>query len=253
MLDVSSIKCNYGNKTVVDDISFTANNGEKVCIIGPNGSGKSTLLKSIVSILDHEGDVFIDNINLKTLKKKDLANKISYMSQISSVYFSYTVFETVLLGRYAKTTSILKSYTKADKDEVIKALEKVSLLHLKDRLITTLSGGELQRVFLAKVFAQDPDIILLDEPTNHLDFTHQIELIDYLDKWVKENNKIVIAVLHDINLALSFADNILLISDGKMVSFGNKDTILKTDDINRIYGIDVRKYMCSTLEKWKNT
>lgn len=251
MIKIDNLSSGYGNNKVIENISFTVKNGEKLCIIGPNGCGKSTLLKSIISLIDYEGTISIDDKNLKNLKRKDIANKIGYMSQISSVYFSYTVFESVLFGRYAKTSAKFINYTEEDIKFVTMTLEKVKILHLKDRLITTLSGGELQRVFLAKVFAQDPDIILLDEPTNHLDFTHQIELMEYLDEWVKSNNKIVIAVIHDINLAVSFADNILLMSDGKMVSFGDKDSILKSDNINKIYNLDVRKYMLNSFEKWK--
>ena len=119
-----------------------------------------------------------------------------------------------------------------------------------DKLITELSGGQLQRVFLAKIFAQDPDIILLDEPTNHLDFKHQIELLENLSEWVKKNNKIVIGVLHDLNLVQYFADNVLMIKSGKGVSYGKPEDVFKRDVLNDIYGIDIKEFMLNILEKW---
>lgn len=251
MISLSDVSCGYDGNLIVKNISFDVANGQRLCIVGPNGCGKSTLLKSVVGLINHAGTIEIDSINLNQLKRKEVARKIAFMSQISSVYFSYTVFETVMLGRYSKmSSSVFSSPSSEDIDYVNHCLEAVDIPHLKDRRVTDLSGGELQRVFLAKAFAQDPEIILLDEPTNHLDLRHQIELIEYLKKWSENSDKIVIAVLHDINLALSFADKILLLSQGCKVAFDTKDVILKNNDFNKVYGLDVKSYMLNSYSQW---
>ena len=182
---------------------------------------------------------------------KDLAKKVALMSQNSEVYFSYTVFETVLLGRYAHMDGIFSSLTKKDRDIVLKCIESVGLLNEKDRLINELSGGQLQRVYLARAFAQDPEILLLDEPTNHLDLRCQIEILDYLKSWAKEKNKIVIAVLHDLNLVQNYGDRVLMLNDGVIKGNGNTKEVLNSNDLEEVYGIDIKTFMVRTLEKWK--
>ena len=137
-----------------------------------------------------------------------------------------------------------------DRKIIIDSMKKVGIYELKDKLITELSGGQLQRVFLAKIFAQDPDIILLDEPTNHLDFKNQIDLLENLNEWVKTNNKIVIGVLHDLNLVQYFADKVLMIQSGKVVSYGRPEDVLKGEILNDIYGMDIKEFMVNILQKW---
>ena len=214
MIEVKNIYCGYDNKKIIKDLSFNVNNGENLCIVGPNGCGKSTLLKSIANIIEYEGSIKIDNKEVSSFSRIDLAKKVALMSQTSQIYFPYTVYE------------------------------------LKDKLITELSGGQLQRVFLAKIFAQDPDIILLDEPTNHLDFKNQIDLLENLNEWVKTNNKIVIGVLHDLNLVQYFADKVLMIQSGKVVSYGRPEDVLKGEILNDIYGMDIKEFMVNILQKW---
>lgn len=254
MIKLSNVSCGYNGTVVVKDISFAVQDGQRLCIVGPNGCGKSTLLKAIVGLIDSTGQIEIDGVDLSRLKRREIACKMAFMSQISSVYFSYTVFETVMLGRYPKMSrSVFATATQADIDFVDTCIAAVDIAHLKNRAITDLSGGELQRVFLAKAFAQDPDIILLDEPTNHLDLKHQIELMEHLNKWSANGNKIVIAVLHDINLALSFADKILLLSHGEMAAFDTMEAVLSGDSFNEVYGLDVRQYMMDSHSQWTYT
>ncbi|MEG1457650.1 MAG: ABC transporter ATP-binding protein, partial [Bacilli bacterium] len=132
-----------------------------------------------------------------------------------------------------------------------KSIENVGLLDIKDKLISELSGGQLQRVYLARAFAQDPEVILLDEPTNHLDLKCQIEILDYLNKWTKEHNKIVIAVLHDLNLVQAFGEQVVMIDKGRIVSEGSPAVVFKGDKLGEVYGIDVKRFMLETLEKWR--
>ena len=117
-------------------------------------------------------------------------------------------------------------------------------------LITELSGGQIQRVFLARVFAQDPDIILLDEPTNHLDLKNQIDLLENLKEWIKVNNKIVVGVLHDLNLVQYFADNVLMLKDGQIVAYGEPQEVLNNPILNELYGINIKEFMLDILKKW---
>ena len=250
MIEVKNIYCGYDNKDIIKDLSFKVNNGENLCIVGPNGCGKSTLLKSIANIIEYKGSVKIDNKEVNTFSRVDLAKKVALMSQMSQVYFPYTVYDTVSLGRYAYSKGAFSKLSMKDRKIIIDSMKKVGIYELKDKLITELSGGQLQRVFLAKIFAQDPDIILLDEPTNHLDFKNQIDLLDNLNNWVKNNNKIVIGVLHDLNLVQYFADKILMIQDGKAVSYGRPNEVLKGKLLNDTYGMDIKDFMVNILQKW---
>lgn len=252
MLKVENLSCGYGNEDIISDITFSADSNEKICIIGPNGCGKTTLLRALAGILDYKGKITINDLDMKSLSRKDISKSIALMSQISSVYFSYTVYETVALGRYIHNTKkLFIEENERDKQVIEECLKAVGLYDLKDKPITELSGGQLQRVFLARVYAQEPEIILLDEPTNHLDLKNQIEFIDYLNKWANEKNRIVIGVLHDLNIAMQFADKIILMHDGKIVSIGTPDEILSSNELSKAYDTDVKEYMRKSYSFWK--
>ena len=171
--------------------------------------------------------------------------------QITQIYFPYTIYDTVSLGRYAYSKGALSKLSKEDDRIILESIEKVGLLDIKDKMITELSGGQIQRVFLARVFAQDPDIILLDEPTNHLDLKNQIDLLENLKEWISSNNKIVVGVLHDLNLVQYFADNVLMLKDGQIVAYGNPQTVLNDPILDDLYGIDIKGFMTEILKKWE--
>lgn len=250
MLTVNHLTCGYEKKTVIKDISFQVKPNEKLCILGPNGCGKTTLLRAVSGLLDYSGSVIADGLNVKTAKRKSITEKVALMSQISNIYFSYSVYETVMMGRYTHSKrGLFSSETSEDKDIVLNSLKITGTYELKDKLITELSGGQLQRVFLARTFAQDPQIILLDEPTNHLDLKYQLELIQYLSAWAKEKKRCVVGVLHDINLALSFADTLMLLNDGEIAAYETIDNF-DLSLINAIYDMDIKSYMRTTLKKW---
>lgn len=251
LLEVKNLCCGYDGNDVVHNVSFKVSRGENISIIGPNGCGKSTILKALANLIEYKGEIKLDEVEIKKIKRKDLAKKVALMSQNSEIYFSYTVFETVALGRYAHINGIFSSLSNEDKDIVLKCIESVGLLEEKDKLINELSGGQLQRVYLARAFAQEPDILLLDEPTNHLDLKCQIEILDYINKWTKENNKTVIGVLHDLNLVQMFSEDVILIKEGEIYSHGKAREILNSSKIKDVYKIDIRKFMLEALEKWK--
>ena len=251
MLVLSHVSTGYDKKKIVKEISLTAKKGQVVGIIGPNGCGKTTLLRAISGILPYEGSIQIDGKEVSHFKRKTLARKVALLTQVSEVYFPYTVYETVALGRYAHQSSLALTLSDEDKKIIEESIEKVGLMGEKDRMINELSGGQLQRVFLARTLTQCPDIILLDEPTNHLDLKHQIELLTYLKEWVKGENRQVIAVLHDLNLVQQFADEVVLMRDGRLLRNGSTAEILGSEDLKTAYEMDVKQFMLDTLSKWQ--
>lgn len=251
MLEIKELYCGYDNNDIIKDINFSVEKGKNICIIGPNGCGKSTLLKSIANIIEYRGSIKIDGKEVNSFSRKELATKVALMSQISQIYFPYTIYETVSLGRYAYLKGAFVSLKGEDKQIVLDSIDKVGLYDIKDKMISELSGGQLQRVFLARTFAQNPDIILLDEPTNHLDLKHQIELLQHLVTWAKENNKIVVGVLHDLNLVQHFSDNVIMLSNGEVVSKGEPKDVLESERLKKVYDIDVKKFMVEALKKWE--
>ena len=235
---------------ILRSLDLSLYKGEMFALLGGNGAGKSTLLKSIANLLNYKGSILLNGKEISKFNRKDLAKNIALMSQASSIYFPYTVYETVSLGRYAHLKGVFSRMSKSDEEIIIKSIENVGLLDLKDKLISELSGGQLQRVYLARAFAQDPNVILLDEPTNHLDLKYQIEMLEYLNKWSKENNKIVIAVLHDLNLVQTFGEKVVMMKYGKIATAGNAREVLNGDKLKEVYGIDVKTFMIEALEKW---
>ena len=251
MLELRNVSCGYDNIDVVRDITFEAKRGEILCIVGPNGCGKSTLLKAIGKLIEYKGDISLDSKNIENLNRKELAKNIALMTQTNNIYFPYTVYETVSLGRYAYLKGALSSLSKEDNDIIIESIKSVGLIELKDKLISELSGGQLQRVFLARAFAQNPQVILLDEPTNHLDLKCQVEILEYLSLWAKKNNKIVIGVLHDLNLVNLFSENIVMLSNGEVIGKGTPEEVFLEAELEKVYNINVKSFMLKALKKWQ--
>ena len=252
MLALNNVTAGYNGTNVLKNISLSVNSYENLSIIGPNGCGKTTLLRVVANILPFKGDIEIDGKPLKRMKHKEVSRRIAMLSQISGIYFSYSVFDTVMMGRYLHIKDkLLGLPSKEDKEHVMRCLEAVNLVPEADRLITTLSGGQLQRVFLARTLAQEPEIILLDEPTNHLDLKYQIELIEYLKKWAEEGKRTVIGVMHDINQAMKLSDNIMVMKDGEIKAHGKKDDVITDGLMEEVYEIDVAHYMRESLRRWE--
>lgn len=251
MLKVNNLYAGYDDFMVLNDIDFLVNKGEVCSIVGPNGCGKTTLLKAISNILSYKGEVTFDDLVLQGLNRKEMGKKVALLSQNASSYFSYSIYDSVMLGRYPYLSGILALPKERDIQVVENALKSVGLHEIMDKRIDCLSGGQLQRVFLARAIAQEPDIILLDEPTNHLDFKYQVEILDFIREWAKKENKIVIAVLHDLNLVQEYSDNVVLLDEGKIVLKGKKEVVLNDSKLKRVYGIDVKNWMKEVLKKWE--
>lgn len=251
MLTLKNVSCGYDNVDIVNNVTFKAERGEILCIVGPNGCGKSTLLKAISKLIEYKGSIILDSNDIKNFNSKELAKNIALMTQNNAIYFPYTVYETVALGRYPYLKGTFSSLSKKDEAIVIESINTVGLIKLKDKLISELSGGQLQRVFLARSFAQTPEVILLDEPTNHLDLKYQIEILEHLKLWASENNKIVICVLHDLNLVNLFSEKVLLLNQGKIIEKGTPKDVLSEAHLKEVYSINIKEFMLNALKKWK--
>ena len=250
MIKVTNLSCSYDKNIVLDDISFDVKKNQKVGIIGANGCGKTTLLKACAGLVKFSGDVEIEDKSIKGISRKELSKKVALMSQISQIFFPYTVYDTIKMGRYVHNkNSLADDISKPEQDFIYSIMENMGIIDIKDKSIEKLSGGQLQRVYLARVFAQEPQIILLDEPTNHLDIQYQLELVCFLNEWVKKDNNCVISVLHDINLALEFSEHIFVMDKGKFVYDQSQD-MFDVKIIDRIYNSQIQKYMIKSLSRW---
>ena len=253
VLKIDRLSCGYGGKPVVKDVSFELGEGEILSLAGPNGCGKTTLLKAVCGLIPvMSGGAYLDGKDVSQISVKERAKHIAILSQTGAGgdYFDYTVMDTVLMGRYAlQKGGIFAETASEDIAAAERYIAEVGLEGLEKRLITELSGGQIQRVFLARAFAQEPDIILLDEPANHLDFKRQTELVKLLKKWV-EGGRSVIGVFHDINLAASVSDRIMLMNKGEAVICGSTAEVLKSEKLNEVFETDVREYMKKVSEMW---
>ncbi len=250
MLQVEHLSCGYGGPLIIKDVSFQVKEGEKLCILGPNGCGKTTLLRALACLLPSDGRMELLGSSLRAIPSRQRAQKLALMSQFSPAAFDYTVYETVMLGRYAHQESgLLKGESKSDRRIVEESLRLTGTWDLRERLVTRLSGGQLQRVFLARTFAQEPQAILLDEPTNHLDLRYQVELIESLKTWAAQGGRCVVGVLHDMNLALSFADTMLLLNHGQVQSCSKLEDF-DLSLLDKLYDMDVRGHMVASLQRW---
>lgn len=251
MIEVSGLYSGYGKRDVLFDINFNVKENEKLCVIGPNGCGKTTLMRALIGFIPYRGEIKISGKNAHDMKRKELSSKIALLSQLSGISFDYSVYETVALGRYiANSRKVFDEQTKAEKEKILYYIEMVGLISIKDKPITELSGGQLQRVMLARTLAQEPSVILLDEPTNHLDLKYQIALIDYLKEWASKPQRCIIGVMHDLNLAMQLADKILLLEKGKVNSFDLAENVLKSDELKSVFQTDIKGYMQKSLNMW---
>ncbi|WP_297404246.1 ABC transporter ATP-binding protein [uncultured Cetobacterium sp.] len=233
MIKVKKLSFNIDNKDILKDIDIEIKKHKFVGIIGENGCGKSTLLKNIYKSYSPEDDkIFLEGKDLKKYSIKELAQKISVLSQNQKIIFDFTVKEIVEMGRYTKSSLF---YKKDEEKEIDKALEKVGLLEKKHQSFLTLSGGEMQRVFIARSLAQESNILILDEPTNHLDMRYQYQIMNL----IKSLNKTVVAVIHDVNIASSYCDYIFAMKDGKIICEGSPEEVITKKKIKKIFEIDV--------------
>lgn len=233
-LSLRDINVTLCKKQIISNVSLEANNGEFVGIIGPNGSGKSTLLRTVYRVIkpDH-GAIFLGGKDLSNIKLADSAKHIGVVGQFNHLNFDLTVFEMVMMGR-SPHKQLLGGDTDEDYQIALEALCKVGMEKCSDHNFLTLSGGEKQRVILARALTQQPKILVLDEPTNHLDIKYQLELLSL----VKSLGIGVLAALHDLSLSAMFCDKLYVMKDGKVIACGEPKQILTPELIRDVYEID---------------
>ncbi len=216
------------------DVNLSICEGEIVGIIGPNGSGKTTLVKSIASILQYEGSVKILGKEVKNYTRKELARILGVVAQEFSPSYDVNATEVVELGRIPYT-GLLGQIAKEDAKAIEMAFESLKISHLKNRMFYSLSGGERQMVYVAKVFAQNPKLLVLDEATAHLDIGHAQRLLEKIIRFSKMDGKTVIATFHDINQAAAFSDRIVIMKEGNIVADGVPEDVLKEETLYKVY------------------
>ena len=250
MLKAEGLTVKYGSLTIVDDINFSVDENCWLMIVGPNGAGKSTIINAISQGVAYTGKISYQGQDLRHMKPVKLAQRIGILSQTRSVTYSFTVGEIVKLGRYSYAPGIFRTASDDDDDSVHEALKLTGMLEMEDQSVLELSGGELQRAFLAQVFAQDPSLLILDEPTNHLDLVYQKQVFELIAKWVKKPGRAVMSVVHDLSLARAYSTDVMLMDHGQVVNIGPANEVFNHADLERVYAMDVHAWMCSLLSQW---
>ncbi len=236
---LSDLRFAYGRQTVIEQLSLTIAEGAFFVIIGPNGSGKTTLLRLILgSIAPQAGSVALFDRPLKRYRRRDLARRIALVPQSSPPVFAFTAEEIVRMGR-APHLGLFCYESAADRAEVDRAIASVGLADLARRPLDRLSGGEQQRVWIARALCQQPRLLLLDEPTASLDMGHQLQIMRLLARLRQERGMTVVMVSHDVNLAAMFATGVLLLHNGKSVCAGTPQAVLRPEHIRAAYGCKV--------------
>ncbi len=251
MLEVKDLTVRYGSQTIVNDLSFSVKEGQWLMIVGPNGAGKSTVLNAITQGISYSGEVLLDGKNIRQIKPSILARSMGMLMQNHPTAYSFSVEEVVALGRYSHSSGFLSGHGNGDEKAVDTALKRTGIEAQRKQSILTLSGGELQRTFLAQVFAQDPKLLLLDEPTNHLDLVYQKQIFDMIADWLKAPGRAVISVVHDLSLAKAYGTKALLMHQGDSIAQGNVSEVLVPEHLNRVYQMNVQAWMHQMLSQWE--
>lgn len=237
MVEVQEVSKQYGIKTVVDNVSIHIEKGKITSLIGPNGAGKSTLLSMISRLIAYDdGEITIDGHQVGATRSNELAKKISILKQTNHINIRLTVKDLVGFGRFPHSQG---RHTQEDKEKIAEAIEYMGLVDLQDSYLDHLSGGQRQRAYIAMVLAQDTEYILLDEPLNNLDMTHSVQIMQVLRRLVDDLGKTIVLVLHDINFASCYSDDIIAMKDGKVVEAGKTEDMINSGTLSNIYGMDI--------------
>ena len=247
VLQAEHIRVRLGGAEIVRDVSLTLSSGTWLMLAGPNGAGKSTLLSALMQGLRYEGSVRMDGEDLARMKPAQRAKRVGMLCQRHAPGYAFSVEEVVSLGRYAYTRGGL---TREDRERVDEALLRTGMADRRRQSVLTLSGGELQRTFLAQVFAQDPAVLLLDEPVNHLDLAYQKQLCSLICEWVGQPGKAVLSVMHDLSLAKKYGTEAVLLSEGRILAAGDPAKAFSPEQLAAAYHMDVSGWMKGLLSVW---
>ena len=250
MLKAEHLTVHYGEKEAVKDLSFELREGEWLVLVGPNGAGKSSLAGALGRSVPWEGNVTLQGKDIRSFKAQEYARKVGVLSQQHSAVYGFTVEEVVGLGRYARRQGFFRGGDPEGAEMIAKALAETGLAEMRGRNMLTLSGGEMQRVFLAQVFAQDPEILILDEPANHLDLPFQQELFTQIGRWLETPGRAAVTVMHDLSLARMFGTHALLMDRGQCVCRGTVGEVLTRENLQAVYHMDVYEWMQKMFAQW---
>ena len=239
-LVIDKVGFSYPSREVLKEVSFEAGKGEVVGIIGQNGCGKTTLLKCINTTLKAtKGAITLDDKAVESLSKREIAKSMGFVMQTTNTTFPFTVYETVLMGRYSRKDILSADETEKDTEIVYQAMKDTGVLKFADRDIDELSGGERRRVMIARALVQEPEILLLDEPTLHLDINHQFDLMDLIRKLSRDRGLLVIIVTHDLIFAARYCDRVLAIENGLIAAAGTAREVITPENMKKFFEIEV--------------
>lgn len=238
--EVESLTTGYENTRIIENLNVSIHTGKITTIIGPNGCGKSTLLKTIGRILKKEcGEIFLQNENMNTMSTKEIAKKLALLVQSPAAPGQLKVHELISYGRYPHRKNVGR-LTKEDNEKINWAMEVTNTLEFRNREIAALSGGQRQRVWLAMALAQETDILLLDEPTTYLDMAHQLEVLEIVQHLNRTFGCTIIMVLHDLNHAARFSDELITMKKGEVLHTGTPEQIMKADILKSVFQIEAK-------------
>ncbi|WP_378742293.1 ABC transporter ATP-binding protein [Nocardia brasiliensis] len=237
-LAADDVKLAYGDRVIIDGLSLDIAPGVITTVIGPNGCGKSTLLRSLGRLLrPQHGRVLLDGKAISTMKTKDVARVIGMLPQSPVAPEGLTVADLVARGRHPHQ-SWFQQWSATDEAEVLTALEQTGIADLADRALDELSGGQRQRAWISMALAQGTDILLLDEPTTYLDLAHAVDVLDLVDRLHAELGRTVVMVLHDLNLAIRYSDELIVMRDGRIVAQGRPADIIDVALLREVFDLD---------------
>lgn len=251
MLEVSGLRVRYGALEIVKSASFSVDEGGWLMIVGPNGAGKSTIVGAISQSVPYTGTVRFRGEDVRSYKPHRLARHIGVLSQSHAVGYAFSVEEVVRLGRYAYAPGVFAGRTDEDERAVDEALALTGLRDIAKQSVLTLSGGELQRTFLAQLFAQDPELLILDEPTNHLDLVYQKQVFSLIEQWRQKPGRAVMSVVHDLSLAMRYGKTAVLMDKGTVAASGAVRDVLTAERLRSVYDMDVKEWMQTMLREWE--
>jgi len=245
LLNVDGVECRYGSVKVLEEVNLSVTGGDFVGILGPNGSGKTTLLKSISRVLKpYKGTILLNEADIYSLKSIDVAKQMAVVPQETSIGFNFSALDIVLMGR---NPHMKRFQMESEKDMIVarKVMNLTNIWHLAERPINELSGGEKQRVIIARALAQEPKILLLDEPLTHLDIMNQLEIMDIVKDLCVKENLVVLAVFHDFNLAARYCNAAIMLKDNKVFAAGSLTEVLTSENIKSVFHVDaiVQKHL----------
>jgi iron complex transport system ATP-binding protein len=243
-LSVRDLSVSFGSRVAVAGFEATVAPGEWLCLIGPNGAGKSSILRSVVGLVPSTGSIEVGGRTIRDLSTRERARRVAYVPQSPTLPDDMTAFEYVLLGR-TPYVGTFRSETRHDRVVTDEVLEQLDLMAYRDRYLGAMSGGERQRLVIARALAQEAPVLLLDEPTTALDIGHQQQALDLVDRLRRQHGLTVISAMHDLTLAGLYSDRLALMHEGHLVAQGNPADVLRPETLAEFYNVSVKVHLAA--------